>query len=307
MQHKYVLIIKIINGIKNNLKFFSILGLITGGSLIIYYCSTINFYPSGLVISDTIFFLWTSSIFGFFYSIITFIFFIASVAWVVILNRPINYLFKKFLPQDDLSFSTPKIDKLLIISFGILANVAIFFISFIKEYSYLLMSFSVAMIGFIYILIINIDKKPIRINNQLNNNETTSTNNDNPEDTKLLSPEAVKIFLYFLIYAIPLLFAQIGGDVTRSTFETMGIRQNNVDILIKSETFESILEKYKTDGYTFTYRCNNGCLLENANILFTGIGTITKLELSDPKGHITICIPNESIHLIAKKKLLTHR
>ena len=211
------------------------------------------------------------------------------------------------MPQDDLSFSTPKIDKLLIISFGILANVAIFFIYFIKEYSYLLMFFSVAMIGFIYILIINIDKKPIRIDNQLNNNETTSTNNDNPEDTKLLSPEAVRIFLYFLIYAIPLLFAQIGGDVTRSTFETMGIRQNNVDILIKSETFESILEKYKTDGYKFTYLCNNGCLLENANILFTGIGTITKLALSDPKGHITICIPNESIHLIAKKKLLTHR
>ena len=47
--------------------------------------------------------------------------------------------------------------------------------------------------------------------------ETTSTNNDNPEDTKLLSPEAVRIFLYFLIYAIPLLFAQIGGDAVSYT------------------------------------------------------------------------------------------
>lgn len=50
-------------------------GMALGAVLVIYYSGTIRHYPSGLTASDTLFFVWVIVVFGFYYSIIAFVFF----------------------------------------------------------------------------------------------------------------------------------------------------------------------------------------------------------------------------------------
>ena len=77
------------NAIKEHSKVFGIVGAVMGAALVIAYCGSINFYPSGLTIADTLFFIWVIVVFGFYYSLIVFGFFVASIFWIAILTRPL--------------------------------------------------------------------------------------------------------------------------------------------------------------------------------------------------------------------------
>jgi len=295
MLDEYSLAKEIIRTFKENLTIFSIFSAILGGVLVIFYCSTIKYYPSGLTISDTIFFLWVISIFGLIYSIVVFIFLMASIFWVLTFSKPINYFFNKFLPQHNLHISMPpKNDNLMILSVGAFINIFLIVFTYIKGYLFYV-SCSILMNGFIYILIINLVK-----NHDLTSDKSILYNkNENFAHKNLLNEKAAKLFLCIMIYFVPLLFAQIGGNITRITFETMGVRQNSVDVLIKPD-YKSTFEAYRIQDFLSDLSGKDECLLKNVNILFTGIGTTTKLQVTGTKGQIEIVIPTESIYLIAK-------
>ncbi len=67
------------NAVKEHSRAFGVAGAVIGAILVIYYCGSINFYPSGLTIADTLFFLWVVVVFGFYYSVVAFAFFLSLV------------------------------------------------------------------------------------------------------------------------------------------------------------------------------------------------------------------------------------
>ena len=77
-----------------------------------------------MTIADTLFFLWVLVIAGCIYSIVFFIFFRASLLWIVLCQKPINWIFKKILKSDELRVPAIK-NRLCILADGTSFNIFI--------------------------------------------------------------------------------------------------------------------------------------------------------------------------------------
>lgn len=296
MLGKDSLIGNLVVGIKEHSKSFGIAGAAIGAILVIYYCGSIKFYPSELTIADTLFFLWAVVVFGFYYSVVAIVFFVASIFWVAIFSKPINFFLKFRKNKYDFVVPLPKNDWFTVLVGGIVANVTIFGVSYIKEHSFLYIFFALFIIGFIYTAIENLAKK------EIGNNGLLVDSKGNPISTNPINTELVTYIFYIIIYAAPLLVAQVGGGVTRTTFETMGVRQINVDIAVEAKYYQSTLENYKTKELLSSYSCTDVCLVEDVNILFTSIGSSTKIQMTGAKGMVEMVIPSKSICFLARQK-----
>jgi hypothetical protein len=283
------------NAVKEHSKAFGVAGAVIGAILVIYYCGSINFYPSGLTIADTLFFLWVVVVFGFYYSVVVFAFFIASTFWVAIFAKPINFILKKLNTKTDIVVPLPKSDWLMVLGGGFIANLLILGISYFKGHSFMAIFGSLFLIGFIYTLIENVSKR-------INASDKLLDSSGKPINTKPINPQIVNNVFYILIYAAPLLFGQVGGGVTRTTFETMGVRQETINLHIDAKEYKSTLEAYSNDGLIADLVCSDICTIKNANILFTNIGTNTKVELYGKSGSIQLVLPTKAIKLTANPK-----
>src|SRR5699024_12001026 len=97
------------NAIEEHSRTFGVTAAVIGAIPVIYYCGSINFYPSGLTIADTLYFLWVVVVFGFYYSVVAFAFFIASTFWVAIFARPINFILKTLNAKSDIVVPLPQL------------------------------------------------------------------------------------------------------------------------------------------------------------------------------------------------------
>ena len=113
----------------------------------------------------------------------------------------------------------------------------------------------------------------------------------------------LKLFSYGLIYFAPLFYGQVGGGLTRETFETMGVRQKNVSIYFVNKEYGPILNSYKEKGLISNLACDEICQIEKVNILFTNIGSNSKIEMHGKNGSINIVLPTEAIKLVAAPEL----
>lgn len=284
----------LLNLVRTDYKIISLFGMVFGAILVIYYCSTINFYPSGLSIADTLFFLWVIAIFTFYYSIVVFVFFVASVFWYVILSKPINFFSKLFKSEIRLNINLTKIDKTIVFFFGLMANILIIFVTVVNEGDITLILMGLFIIAFIYALtdrvsgfknsnLLDDRGYPIR---SINNNIKTA-----------------KFILFAIIYITPIIVSQVGGEVTVITFNKMGIRQESVNIYIPSNEYKEVFNKYLKSGLISSLNCNELCSLENIDILFTNIGVNTKIETHSLSGNLQMVLPTSSIKLVVKKAL----
>ena len=287
------LIGSLIVAIKDHSRAFGIAGAIVGAALVIYYCGSINFYPSGLTIADVLFFLWTVIVFGFYYSIVVFSFFIASLFWLTLLAKPINFAMKFKKSKLDIVVPLPKRDLWLVFAVGLIANFFILGIGYANGHSLFAIFGSLLLMGFLYTLIDHITKK------QLGENELVDSQG-NPIYVKPMNPDVVKYIFVAIIYLVPLLFAQIGGSVTRTTFETMGVRQIDVDLTIDAKGYKAVMLRYKKSGAISNVICFDVCILENVTILFTSIGSSTKINVAGINGRSNLVIPTKAIKLIFK-------
>jgi hypothetical protein len=285
----------LINAVKDHSRAFGVAGAVIGAILVIYYCGSINFYPSGLTIADTLFFLWVVVVFGFYYSVVTFSFFIASTFWVAIFAKPINFILKSIKTKPDIVIPLPKSDWLMVLGGGFIANLLILGISYFKGHSFMAIFGALFLIGFIYTLIENVPKR-------MNSSDKLLDSSGNPINTNPLEPKILRNVFYVLIYAAPLLFGQVGGGVTRTTFETMGVRQEGINLHIEAKEYKSMLEAYSSEGLIADLACSEVCTVKNANILFTNIGTNSKVELHGKDGSLLIVLPTKAIKLTAKPK-----
>lgn len=277
------------SAVKLHSRAFGVAGAVIGAILVIYYCGSINYYPSGLSVADTLFFLWVVVVFGFYYSVIAFAFFIASIFWISIFAKPINFIIKSTKAKTDVVVPFPKSDWLIVLGGGLFANLLIFGISYSQDHSLLAIFSALFISGLLYTLIDNLSKRS-------SSSEKLLDSCGKPLKT---TPKIVNNVLYVLIYAAPLLFSQVGGGVTRTTFETMGVRQIGVTLNIEVKEYEDILEGYVSEGFISDLSCNKVCTIKSANILFTSIGTNTKLELSGNNGKLLIVLPTKAIKLVA--------
>src|SRR5699024_6356329 len=283
------------NAIEEHSRTFGVTAAVIGAIPVIYYCGSINFYPSGLTIADTLFFLWVVVVFGFYYSIVAFAFFIASIFWVAIFAKPINFALKLNKNKADIVIPLPKSDWLMVLGVGFIANLLILCISYYKGHPLLAIFVALFLIGFIYTLIENVSKRSVASGSLLDSN-------GKPINTSPISPQVVKIIFYVFVYIAPLLFGQVGGGVTRTTFETMGVRQESVTLHVDAREYKSILENYENAGLISDLVCNELCTIKQADILFTNIGTNTKLKLSGSAGDLLLVLPTNSIKLVAQPK-----
>jgi Flp pilus assembly pilin Flp len=283
------------NAVKDHSKAFGLIGVVIGAILVIYYCGSINFYPSGLTIADTLFFLWVVAIFGFYYSAVAFAFFIASTFWVAVFARPINFILKLAKNKTDIVIPLPKSDWFMVFGGGLIANLLILGASYINGHPLISVFGALFLIGFLYTLIENVS------NNFSSSNKLLDAKGQ-PINVKPIDPQLIKNIFYVLIYAAPLLLAQVGGSVTRTTFETMGVRQEGVDLYIEVKEYKSILNNYEREGLISGLECGEVCIVKNVNILFTNIGTNTKLEMRGKNGSIQLVLPTKVIKLTAQSK-----
>lgn len=293
---KDTLLYNIINGIKNHSKSFWVAGSVTGAILVIYYCGSINFYPSGLTISDTLFFLWSIIVFGFYYSIVAFAFFVASLFWLFLFSKPINFVLIKINTTYQIHNSSSKTDKYFIVFGGLISNIAVIGISLLRGHSILFIIGALFLIGFLYTLIDNASKniKP--------SGGGVLDAKGKPISEPSISIGTLKFIFYAMVYATPLLVAQVGGGVTRTTFETMGVLQPSVNIILEKKGYQVAFQNYQKSGYLENIEFKDSFLISNADILFTGIGTNTKIRLKGEKGSVDIVIPSKYIQLTAKTK-----
>lgn len=283
------------NAIKEHSRAFGVTAAVIGAILVIYYCGSINFYPSGLTIADTLFFLWVVVVFGFYYSVVAFAFFIASIFWVAIFAKPINFALKLKNNKADIVVPLPKSDWLMVLGGGFIANLLILGISYFKGHPLLAIFGALFLIGFIYTLIENVSKRSAT-------SDILLDSNGKPVNTNPINPQIVKIIFYVFVYIAPLLFGQVGGGVTRATFETMGVRQEGVTLHVEAREYKAILESYESAGLLSDLVCSELCTIQKADILFTNIGTNTKLKMSGSSGDLLLVLPTNAIKLVAQSK-----
>lgn len=286
---------RLTNAVKEHSRAFGVTGAVIGAILVIYYCGSINFYPSGLTIADTLFFLWVVVVFGFYYSVVAFVFFIASIFWVAVFAKPINFFLKLTKNKIDIVVPLPKSDWFMVLGVGFIANLLILGISYFNGHPLLAIFGSLFLIGLFYTLIENLLKRSSTSDRLLDLN-------GKPINTKPISPKIVRNVFYVFIYLSPLLYGQVGGGVTRTTFETMGVRQEGVTLHVEAKGYKAILESYESEGLISGLACNELCTIQQTNILFTNIGTNTKLKLSGISGDLLLVLPTSAIKLTAQRK-----
>lgn len=274
----------------------SILGSILGGAVLIWYCSTINFFPSGLTLADTLIFIWLLVIFGLYYSAIVYAFFAVSQFWVSLLSIPLNKLFRKKLKDNNLQIPAPesKYNWFEICFVGILTNTLVFGILLYQNRPIFNVICAILLMGFFYVLVQNIPK----INY---GSKKTSDWSREPIGKQPDKPELVKLIFCLVIYLIPMVIAHIGGDIAKKSLETMGVRQLDVTISIQRKEYQPLLQSHYYDGLLSNLECHEVCNIKNVDILFSNIGSNAKIRVSGEKGSAMLVIPNSSIKATSKE------
>lgn len=287
------LIEKLTTAVKSHSRAIGIISAIIGCILVIYYCASIRFYPTGLTIADTLFFIWTVVVFGLFYSTVAFAYFMAACFWVTILSKPINLFIRRF-SQGRIFVLIPKSELLFIVVFGLLCNLVIFLFVLAKGHSILHTGGTLVSIGIAYSILESISKYGVVTNDLV---DTTGKHLLQGS----ISPKAFKYILYLSIYGTPLLLGQVGGGITKATFETMGVRQPSVSLALDASGYEQLLTQHLADNNYPISQCTSTCLLSDVNILFTNVGSNTKIEIPGGDNYLYMTFPSSQIKFITKQ------
>ncbi len=245
--------------------------LAIGFILTLTYCSTINFYPSGLTIADGLFFILISFTFTFYYSIIWFLLFCGGIAISPIFRKiqsfETKFDKKKSDKTHDMSLSFPSLFKNELLSFGIIGYVTLIFIVcdyFINHPERTFKLIIIVIFMGIYWGILN--KK---INNKSNSFST-------------LYP------LTLIVYIIPGVFLGGGLSLLNNSMETIGVRtQSSIIQLAENHTFFLIAN----DIEPFLITKDNEGIFKNATVLFQGIGTNIHVKIEN----FSLTVPSKDI------------
>ncbi|NOH70628.1 hypothetical protein F0225_04620 [Vibrio pectenicida] len=248
-----------------------------GGIVVIYYCAIIGFYPSQLTIADTLFFLWVALIFGLFYLLVSYAFFTASLFIWIFIAFPFNKLLSKLDNGDVIYFplgTTTKIGGLLF--FGFFSSVAIIIWIFKTDAEIFIVALTLITIGMFYAILDKVYRDKSYYLRKLN---------------------LIGLSL-FILFSPMLMIDNILGNITNLTFEIMGVRQLQVDIKLTPNLMEELrTHPDKLINSSGNSKSNNAWLT-GVDILFTNVGTLTKVKLDSGAN---LVIPNAQIEAVTQR------
>ncbi|MGL4386946.1 hypothetical protein [Snodgrassella alvi] len=281
-----------IKTIRNAVALLGLVGNIIGVIIIFWYCITYQFYPVGISVGDVLFCMYIFVIFGFLCFIFIFQQYMAGRIFLILFPKPINKCFNKCFNKCNLRpIILPK--EKIYIFLSIIANLfclSLIFYSWFQTRSLFktLISF-IANYGAVLILIgfciFNQKWNTLFKINQLK----PSAKNINILYFKIGKIE-IPSKLIIIIYSLILLLFCVNNimiSLTDITLTLAGVRQAAVTIYI-DKNYQKLLQSRiakitKNSALNSEFKCFELCYIENVNILFSGIGTETLLEIKTPK------------------------
>ena len=272
-----------INSISQVIKFCFQLCIFFGAVITIFYCGYIDYYPTGLTLGDTLFFIVASLAFAFVYTLI----------FLVLLSTGITI-------SPFLRWVQPLIIWMITIVFKLKKRNVI-----IKKIDFPLVSGSYsifALIGVIFLFLISsmIAKDPYKaftmFFSSLGMGMLFGMLHTKPRLKVYREGWAkkVKLGIFLLAYLVPLLMIEARGSFLNQSMQLIGVRseQNVIQLTKRHTNFLS------SNGVKYLSKTNSGeGLYDNVTILFRGIGANTVIKL---QGFTTI-VPSNDI-IIGKAK-----
>jgi len=241
----------------------------TVGFLItLIYCASIDYYPTGITIGDTIFFISATLGFSVLYILITYALHCAGVLIspalrllqkTVITGR--NYFAKQSHENTPIEFRKLRLDDSQTIIIGIIVLILLAILYFKNADKALGLTLTIIAMGFLF---------------GLWNTKTKMELQDPPKTSQK------RVFILISALIAPLLFSQSNKDMITQSMTMIGVRHGNVTISL-SNTYEEFLRNNGIYGTHGVY--------EGVEILFRGIGNNVVLKIEDLK----ISVPSEEI------------
>lgn len=293
----------LLKSIKSKLTTAAILGNIIGFVIVIFYCIQIRFYPTGLTISDALFFWWILIIFGSLYLSIISMIYLASFFVIKLLGKLRNIILNSF-NTNQMYF--PKGSNLYAV-FGCAMQIYIFFIYLLdKKLFRIIFSIEISMVAVLIFKYYMYE----RIN--LAENKNTS------EKVKVFVPKYFenhkKLFLNIIIciFILPMSLYLLTYISKKIAFKIAGIQYENVTIYTDISYGKFIQNRINTlkienkELQSNSINCTELCNIDSVDILFTNIGSKTLLAIpSDDinKQGLRLELPTKEIKSIEEKKL----
>jgi len=279
-------------------KSVTIIAALLGGFVVVVYCMKIQFYPSGLTITDTLFFIWTAILFGFIYSLFLMINIVAA-NFVVHLFAPLanKVINKKYNKKIDF-FPVPN-DYIIILIYGILVFLSVIIIYLSLGISISTLVLVLFFLGFLYVVLSNL---------KISGGDKLSVLGVNGKPIKNLNyvPKVVVDIILIASIGIPMFVSANSGawgKFTNKTFEIMGVRRSHAVLVLEKVIYRIIKEEAIKNKIDFIddKNCRKYCILENVTVLFNGVGKNILIRIGNENNNFEMIVPESAIKSIIRK------
>ena len=278
------------------------IGITVGSLILLYYCWSIDFFPRDISVGDGLLFIFVAVGFG-----VAYLFFVASLTSLGVLLRPLWHglqclgmwigkawvkFRKKALSYDPFDLKPGGIEHITFATFGLIL-VVLFSIKDISRLPTLLLaSFGCALLWNSYQ---NVDSKLRKI-----------SSNPQPSDEereRMPKLEKSKAFLPWLIISLPLLIGGVTGEMISGTMRILNLRNDTATAHIKKPYTAILLTRGISTGVKSEIG-DDYLRYENAEILFSGLGSTTVVSLKNPSGgKMQLTIPSDHVLFFANHSL----
>ncbi len=276
-----------------------------GSIVILLYCMDINFYPKGIEIGDGLFFIWTALAFGGRLILTVLIFSAIGLSIYSLLAALLNLLPKANLPRVKNSTIMPVH---ILTAFIVILLVLGYFIALSENQDtpnlgfmyWLTLISALLMNGFIATFLLEDKEQAGR------NNDDDLDDNAPLFNSRMKSRRVVLYAVFsFMLIVIPLLFIKGFGDrVLKLSISDLGIKKENVSLYLNEEYSLYVANLVSKGSYDiFLVPVGNGRYrVDNANILFQGIGSVSHISLSAQQGDLFFDLPSSSF-VVSKEEI----
>lgn len=277
------------------------LGTFLGCCIFVAYCLHLNYFPAGVAAGDSLIFIIIAVCFGFFYSIITACLLSVGVCISYLILNPLltlsRFLRRKFSLQQTTSsslepfkFVKPNAIHWMLCLFGI-----IFIGAFIYQDKTISINLTLSVI-LLSVLWTCFQDNAVKRYALLNEPQTRENN------LKLTNLNRVKYLFAGCIFIFPVLFSGIGVNTMEGSMRFSNLQKRDTYVLVQPPYSRFLPEEYKVTEPKYTEP--NYTTFKDINVMLTGVGQKTIIQLSPKKGKLpqTFEIPNDKIIIVPAPK-----
>ncbi|MET6757027.1 hypothetical protein [Pseudoalteromonas sp. NCIMB_1079] len=285
-----------------------------GTIVILLYCMGINFYPKGIEIGDGLFFIWTALAFGarliftvLFFSAIGLSLYSALVSLITLCLSFIISNYQTKLPKVQNSTIWPlHVATIIVLALYFLMSISVWLDKSSDleiDYMYWFQLFTALLAnGFIAAGLLTINDRQ----------NAGDENEDLDENFPVFDSEVKKrkkITMYIvgcLLFYIPLLSIDgFGERVLNRSIVNLGIKKDHVSLYLNQMSSSFVSNLIKKGNYDFfLVPVGNGSYrLDEATVLFQGIGNVSHIRLRSSSGELTFDLPSDSFVVSKESKV----